>query len=258
MARRPIVAGNWKMNLDRASCRDLAAAIVARRHEASAVDIVLCPPAVYLETVGGVLAGSDVGLGGQNAHEKTSGAFTGEVAAPMLVDDGCRFVILGHSERRSLCGETDAVVNAKVKAALGAGLTPIVCVGETLADREAERTDAVVAAQVRGSLAGLAAADVARLVIAYEPVWAIGTGEVATGQDAQEVCAAIRDDLAELHGRATADSVRILYGGSVKATNVAGIMAQPDVDGCLVGGASLDADEFIGIVRYRLHPDVAV
>jgi len=247
--RRPIVAGNWKMNLDRARGRDLAAAVAARRGEARGVDLVLCPPTVYLETVGSALAdaGTDVALGGQNAHDKSGGAFTGEVAAPMLVDVGCRFVILGHSERRTLCGETDAAVNAKAKAALAAGLTPIVCVGETLAEREAGRTEAVVTSQVEGSLAGLSSADLERLVIAYEPVWAIGTGRVATPEQAQEVHALIRRLLAGLASAAVAAKVRIQYGGSVKPDNVAELAAQPDIDGALVGGASLAGADFLAI-----------
>ena len=249
MARRPIVAGNWKMNLDRSAGRSLAAAVVARRGEAAAVEFVLCPPAVYLDAVGAAVAGSDVGLGGQNAHDKTSGAFTGEVAPPMLVDVGCRYVILGHSERRTLCGETDAVVNAKTRAALAAGLTPIVCVGETLEEREAGRTRSVVETQVRGSLAGLSAADLGRVVVAYEPVWAIGTGKVATPQQAQEVHALVRAVLADLASPAVAETIRIQYGGSVKPDNAADLAAQPDIDGALVGGASLKADDFLGIAR---------
>jgi triosephosphate isomerase len=251
MSRRKIVAGNWKMNLDRRQARDLTAAVVARRGEAPAVELVLCPPSAYLETVAAGLAaaGASVGLGGQNAHDKPSGAFTGEVSPAMLVDLGCRYVILGHSERRTLCGETDAAVNAKTKAALAAGLTPIVCVGETLEEREAGRTDSVVTAQVSGSLAGIPAADLEKLVVAYEPVWAIGTGKVATPQQAQEVHALIRRLLTGLASPAVAGAVRIQYGGSVKPDNAADLAAQPDIDGALVGGASLKADDFLGIAR---------
>ncbi len=248
-ARPPIVAGNWKMNLDRAQGRALAATAVARRHEAASTELVLCPPAVYLDTVGAALAGSDIGLGAQNAHDKPSGAFTGEVAAAMLVDVGCRYVILGHSERRTLCGETDAVVNQKTKAALAAGLVPIVCVGETLEEREAGRTTDVVATQVRGSLAGLSPEHIEKLVVAYEPVWAIGTGKVATPAQAQEVHALIRRILGELATPAVANRVRIQYGGSVKPDNVADLAAQPDIDGALVGGASLKADDFLAIAK---------
>jgi triosephosphate isomerase len=182
-------------------------------------------------------------------HDKASGAFTGEVAPPMLVDLGCRFVILGHSERRTLFGETDATVNAKTRAALAAGLTPIVCVGETLAEREAGRTQAVVSGQVTGSLAALTPAEIEKLVIAYEPVWAIGTGKVATPQQAQEVHALIRGLLAKLASPEVAARVRIQYGGSVKPDNAADLAAQPDIDGALVGGASLKADDFLGIAR---------
>jgi triosephosphate isomerase len=251
MSRRKIVAGNWKMNLDRGQARALAAAVAARRGEAAAAELVLCPPALYVETVAAALAAAaaDVGLGGQNAHDKAGGAFTGEVAPAMLVDLGCRYVILGHSERRTLFGETDAFVNAKAKAALAAGLTPIVCVGETLQEREAGRTAAVVTTQVKGSLAGLGPQDLEKIVVAYEPVWAIGTGKVATPEQAQEVHALIRRLLAELASPTVAARVRIQYGGSVKPDNAAELAAQPDIDGALVGGASLKADDFLGIAK---------
>jgi len=249
MSRRKIVAGNWKMNLDRAQAADLARAVAGRQAEAKGVELVLCPPAPYLGTVGAEVGGSTVAVGGQNMHDKASGAFTGEVAPPMLLDFGCRYVILGHSERRTLFGETDAIVNAKTKAALAAGLTPIVCVGETLEEREAGRTSQVVTTQVHGSLAGLSAADLARAVIAYEPVWAIGTGKVATPTQAQEVHALIRGLLAGLSSPAVAATIRIQYGGSVKPDNAADLAVQPDIDGALVGGASLKADDFLGIAR---------
>ena len=253
MSRRKIVAGNWKMNLDRAKASELATAVAARVGEAGATEVVLCPPAPYIETVGSALgvAGnaspSGVTLGAQNMHDKASGAFTGEVAPPMLLDLGCRYVILGHSERRTLFGETDAIVNTKTKAALAAGLTPIVCVGETLEEREGGRTEAVVTTQINGSLAGLSAAGLEKTVIAYEPVWAIGTGKVATPQQAQDVHALIRSLLAKLSSPALAAAVRIQYGGSVKPDNAADLAAQPDIDGALVGGASLKADDFLGI-----------
>jgi triosephosphate isomerase len=204
-----------------------------------------------VETVGSALAGakSDVGLGAQNMHDKASGAFTGEVAPPMLVDMSCRYVILGHSERRTLFGETDAAVNVKTKAALAAGLVPIVCVGETLEEREAGKTAAVVTAQVKGSLAGLSPADLEKVVVAYEPVWAIGTGKVATPEQAQEVHALIRGLLAGLSSPEVAARVRIQYGGSVKPDNAADLARQPDIDGALVGGASLKADDFLGIAK---------
>jgi triosephosphate isomerase len=239
------------MNLDRAKAKELAAAVAARRGEAAAVELVLCPPALYVETVGSALTGakSNVGLGAQNMHDKASGAFTGEVAPPMLVDLGCRYVILGHSERRTLFGETDAAVNVKTKAALAAGLVPIVCVGETLEEREAGKTAAVVTGQVQGSLAGLSAADLEKVVVAYEPVWAIGTGKVATPEQAQEVHALIRRLLAGLSSPEVAARVRIQYGGSVKPDNAADLARQPDIDGALVGGASLKADDFLGIAK---------
>ncbi len=248
-ARTPIVAGNWKMNLDRSRGTALAAAVAGRRSEAAGVDLVVCPPAAYLVPVAEAVAsaGGDVAVGGQNASDKESGAFTGEVAPPMLLDVGCRYVILGHSERRTLFGETDAAVNAKAKAALAAGLVPIVCVGETLEEREAGRTDAVVSQQVKGSLAGLDAAALEGIVVAYEPVWAIGTGKVATPEQAQEVHALIRGLLAGLSSRATAGKIRIQYGGSVKPDNAADLAACPDIDGALVGGASLKADDFLAI-----------
>jgi len=247
--RTPIVAGNWKMNFDRARGVALATAVAGRRGEAAGVELVLCPPAVYLLPVAEAVAktGGDVAVGGQNACDKESGAFTGEVADAMLLDVGCRYVILGHSERRTLYGETDAAVNAKTKAALAAGLVPIVCVGETLADREAGRTEVVVTEQINGSLAGLDAASLEKTVVAYEPVWAIGTGKVATPEQAQQVHATIRGLLAGLSSSATAAKVRIQYGGSVKPDNAAELAACADIDGALVGGASLKADDFLAI-----------
>jgi triosephosphate isomerase len=215
MSRKSIVAGNWKMNLDRAKATELAQAVASRAKEAGSVELVLCPPSTYLTTVGTSLgltngtSASGVAVGAQNMHDKASGAFTGEIAPPMLVDLGCRFVILGHSERRTLFGETDATVNTKTKAALAAGLTPIVCVGETLEEREGNRTQAVVTTQINGSLAGLSPADIEKIVVAYEPVWAIGTGKVATPQQAQEVHALIRGLLAALASPAVAAKVRI-------------------------------------------------
>jgi triosephosphate isomerase (TIM) len=255
MSRRNIVAGNWKMNLDRAKATELAQAVASRAKDAGSVELVLCPPSTYLTTVGTALgltsgtSASGVAVGAQNMHDKASGAFTGEIAPPMLVDLGCRFVILGHSERRTLFGETDATVNTKTKAALAAGLTPIVCVGETLEEREGNRTQAVVTTQINGSLAGLSPADIEKIVVAYEPVWAIGTGKVATPQQAQEVHALIRGLLAALASPAVAAKVRIQYGGSVKPDNAADLAAQPDIDGALVGGASLKADDFLGIAK---------
>jgi triosephosphate isomerase len=246
--RRALIAGNWKMNLNRAEAVALAEAVAGAAGKFPAVDVVLCPPTVYLDTVGQKLRGSQVGLGAQNMHFEANGAFTGEVSAAMLLDLGCRYVILGHSERRHLMGETDEQVNRKVLAALAAGLTPIVCVGELLAQREAGQTRAVIGRQFTDSLAGLSSEQIGNTVIAYEPVWAIGTGKVATPQQAEEVHLDLRKMLTERYNTGLAASVRIQYGGSVKASNAAELLAQPNIDGALVGGASLKADEFLGIV----------
>lgn len=253
MSRTSIVAGNWKMNLDRGAAEALTKAVAAGRDQAGDVDVVLCPPSIYIGTVGTALSAtsggspSGVGLGAQNMSEQASGAYTGEISAGMLVDMCCGYVILGHSERRTLMGESDELVAAKVKAALAAGLTPIVCVGEQLAEREADRTHEVVSTQVRGSLAGLSADELAKVVVAYEPVWAIGTGKVATPEQAQDVHALIRSLLAKMASPEVADGIRIQYGGSVKAGNAADLAAQPDIDGALVGGASLEAEGFLAI-----------
>ena len=246
--RRPFIAGNWKMNLNRAEAVALAQAVAERSANVKNADLAVCPPSVYLEAVSKALAGSQVGLGAQNMYHEASGAFTGEVSAAMLVDLGCRYVILGHSERRHVLGETDADVNRKVIAALQAGLTPIVCVGELLAEREAGQTSAVIRRQFDGSLAGISAADMAKIVIAYEPVWAIGTGKVATPEQAEEVHLDLRKIMTERYNAGLAEQVRIQYGGSVKPSNAAELLSQSDIDGALVGGASLKADDFFGIV----------
>ena len=256
-ARKPLMAGNWKMNLNHfeaiALVQKLAFGLDDKDFDA--VEVAVLVPFTDIRSVQTLVEGDhyDIAYGAQDISVHTSGAYTGEVSGAMLAKLGCTFVTVGHSERRQYHGEADARVAAKASAAIASQIVPIVCVGEGLEIRQSGEHVAYVLEQLRGSLAGLSDEQIGELVIAYEPVWAIGTGEVATGEDAQEVCAAIRADLAG-RGTATAESVRILYGGSVKAANVAGIMAQPDVDGCLVGGASLDADEFIGIVRYRLHP----
>jgi triosephosphate isomerase len=211
------------------------------------VDLLVCPPSTYLISVGEVLKGSKVALGAQNMYFQPNGAFTGEISATMLRDVGCSHVILGHSERRHIMGETDADVNKKTVAALANDLVPIVCVGETLAEREAGQTGAVIRRQFEGSLAGLSAEQIEKIVIAYEPVWAIGTGKVATPQQAAEVHADLRRLLTEGYNGGSAEKVRILYGGSVKASNAGELLAQPNIDGALVGGASLNADDFLGI-----------
>lgn len=246
--RRPIIAGNWKMNLDRAAAVALAAAVGQRSAGIAGVDLVVFPPSVYLDAVGAALAGSSVACGAQNVYDQPNGAFTGEISTAMLVDLGCRYVILGHSERRHILGETNEEVNKKAVSALAAGLVPIVCVGELLAEREAGRTGEAIRRQFDGSLGNLSEAQIGRVVLAYEPVWAIGTGKVATPEQAEEVHKDLRKILADRYNAAIAEAVRIQYGGSVKASNAAELLAQPNVDGALVGGASLKADEFFGIV----------
>jgi len=258
VARKPLIAGNWKMNLDHREAIHTVQklAFLLNENDFDAVDVVVMPPFTDLRSVQTLVDGDklDIGYGAQDCSPHPSGAFTGDISAGMLAKLGCSMVIVGHSERRQLHAESDSLVRDKARATLGQGLVPIVCVGEGLDVREAGDAVPYVLVQVDGSLAGLTASEIGGLVIAYEPVWAIGTGRTATGADAQEVCGAIRDHVAEVWGQAAADGVRILYGGSVKATNIAEIMAQPDVDGALVGGASLDPDEFVGIVRFRLHP----
>jgi triosephosphate isomerase len=249
-ARRKLIAGNWKMNKTipegLALVRELRGLVSMLRDK---VEIAVAPPFIALQPVAKALEDSNIRLAAQNCHWEASGAFTGEVSAPMLAELGCAYVILGHSERRQFFGETDETVNKRTKAVLAAGMKPIVCVGETLAEREGGRTLAVVERQVAGGLAGFSAAEVATFVLAYEPVWAIGTGRTATSAQAQEVHKAIREQLAKLYDRATADQVRIQYGGSVKADNAAELLGQPDVDGALVGGASLKAADFAAIVK---------
>jgi triosephosphate isomerase len=245
--RTPLVAGNWKMNLRRADAIVLARAIVEQSAAVSGVELAICPPSVYLDAVSPIVAGSAVALGAQNMYHEREGAFTGEISAAMLLDLGCKYVILGHSERRHLLGETDQDVNRKLHAALAAGLKPIVCVGELLAEREAGTTAAVIRRQAEQSLAGLSAEQMRQVVIAYEPVWAIGTGKVATPQQAEEVHADLRKIIAERYNPDTAAAVRIQYGGSVKPSNAPELLAQPNIDGALVGGASLVAKDFMAI-----------
>lgn len=237
------------MNLRASSSKELAAAIVASLGSDPAVDVALCPPSIYLSLVADAVAGSPVAVGGQNLNAAGDGAFTGELNPAMLADVGCQFVILGHSERRTLFGETDAQVAEKMHAALAGHLIPIVCVGETLEQREAGQTAAVVESQIRGSLDGLDDARAAGIVIAYEPVWAIGTGKTASPEQAEEVHAMIRKLLAELFDQDVASQIRLQYGGSVKPGNAAELMAQPNIDGALVGGASLKADDFMAIIH---------
>ena len=247
--RIPFIAGNWKMNMLRESSQALVRGLREQLPGSDRVEVAVCPPNVYLQEVAAALRGSHIALGAQNMHHEKEGAFTGEVSGAMLRDIGCSHVILGHSERRQFFGETDQSVNQKVFAALSSGLTPIVCVGETLEEREAGSTQRIIDQQCRGSLARLTVEQAAKLVIAYEPVWAIGTGKTATPQQAEEVHAHIRSLIEQLFDRQTADGVRIQYGGSVKADNAAELLHQPNIDGALVGGASLKADGFAAIVK---------
>jgi triosephosphate isomerase len=246
--RRPIVAGNWKMYMTSAEARVLLSELLPGLSAIQGVEIVLCPPFLSILPVAALVEGTSIGVGAQNMHWETSGAYTGEVSAPMLAEF-CKYVIIGHSERRTYFGETDSSVNLKVKSAVTHGLIPIMCVGETLAENEAGITSEVVTRQLKDGLDGIEAQTIATLVIAYEPVWAIGTGRAATAEGANRVIAdIIRKELRDLYGDELAQTVRILYGGSVKASNAAELFRQADIDGALVGGASLKASEFVPIV----------
>ncbi len=253
MARKPMMAGNWKMNNTVGEAVVLTQEISNQydKEWPEALDIVICPPFVDLKPAKTVLDfdRTKIAVGAQNVYWEPKGAFTGEVSVPMIKEIGCACSIVGHSERRELFGETNEDVNRKVKALVGAGLCAIVCVGESLAVREAGATEKYVTAQVRAAFAGVDARDAARCVVAYEPIWAIGTGRTATPEQAQAVCAAVRATLAELFGAETAESMRVLYGGSMNPGNVEGLMAQPDIDGGLVGGASLKAESFVQLVE---------
>lgn len=247
--RRPFVAGNWKMNLDRDGAAQVARGLVQAAGHFDSVDIAVCPPTVYLQTVSEAVRGTNVGLGAQNMYHEKSGAFTGETSASMLIDVGCQYVILGHSERRRILGESNEDVCRKVHAALAAGLAPIVCVGETLREREDGKTFDIVREQLYGSLAGVKAEQAAALVIAYEPVWAIGTGLTATPQQAEEVHADLRNAVEIRFGAVLAAGLRIQYGGSVNAGNARELLTQENIDGALVGGASLKAAAFLPIIE---------
>lgn len=253
MARKPMMAGNWKMNNTVGEAVVLTQEISNQydKEWPEALDIVICPPFVDLKPAKTVLDfdRTKIAVGAQNVYWEPKGAFTGEVSVPMIKEIGCACSIVGHSERRELFGETNEDVNRKVKALVGAGLYAIVCVGESLAVREEGATEKYVTAQVRAAFAGVDARDAARCVVAYEPIWAIGTGSTATPEQAQAVCAAVRATLAELFGAETAESMRVLYGGSMNPGNVEGLMAQPDIDGGLVGGASLKAESFVQLVE---------
>ncbi len=249
--RTPFVAGNWKMVGDKTSSVALAQGVVAGSREVAGhgVQVAVIPPFVYLATVAEAISASGVALGAQDVYFEAKGAFTGEISPAMLKDVGCTYVLCGHSERRHVIGETDQLINKKVLAAIGGGLLPILCVGELLAERDGGQTEKVCERQLRAGLAGLGADKVLAVTIAYEPVWAIGTGRTATPQQAQDVHQFIRALLAKMYDKKVADEMRIQYGGSVKPDNAEELMAQKDVDGLLVGGASLKADDFVKIIE---------
>lgn len=251
--RKKIIAGNWKMNKTVAEADALASAVKRELDAEAKVDVVLCPPFTAISKVSEIVSGTQLAVGAQNMHFEASGAYTGEISAAMLREQYCRYVILGHSERRQYFGETDTSVNQKTKAALAAGLIPIVCVGETLEEREADQIESVITTQINDGLAGIDSADLKKVVIAYEPVWAIGTGKTATPEQAQEVHKLIRDLLATLSDQSTADAVRIQYGGSMKPANALELLSKPDIDGGLIGGAALDANSFVEIVKAALE-----
>ncbi|MCL3819492.1 triose-phosphate isomerase [Aeromicrobium wangtongii] len=262
-ARKPLMAGNWKSNLNHQEAvvlvQKLAWTLQDKKHDFERAEVVVIPPFTDIRSVQTLVDGDRlmIGYGAQDVSEHDGGAYTGEITAAMLAKLGCSYVVVGHSERREYHGETDAVVNVKATKALAAGISPIVCVGEGLDVRQAGEHVAYTLDQIDGSLVGLTADQMADVVIAYEPVWAIGTGEVATPEDAQEVCAAIRGRVEQTWSSEVAAATRILYGGSVKAANIAAIMAKSDVDGALVGGASLQAEEFAGIARFYAMPDLS-
>ncbi len=261
--RIPLMAGNWKMNCDNDEAWELAAAITADKGDVEGCEVVLCPPATALTTVEAAIEDTNISLGAQNIFWEESGAYTGELSGPMLLSCGCQYVIIGHSERRGrfgsadedftpelqqVFGDTDASVNRKLQTALSYGLVPIVCVGELLSERQEDQTDEVVSEQVKAALAGVQAGDAESIILAYEPVWAIGTGEVCETEEANRVCGLVRRTLAGCVGEETAEQIRILYGGSVNPANVEGLMEQSEIDGGLVGGASLQAESFCELI----------
>ena len=247
--RKPIIAGNWKMNMTPSQAKELVTDLIPLVKDA-ACDVVVCPPYVDIALVAELVKGTNIQVGAQNIHWAEKGAFTGEISAAMLKEAGAAYAIIGHSERRQYFGETDATVNSRTKAALAAGIVPIICVGESLEQRENGDTDAVVSGQVKADLADIPGEAVAGLVIAYEPIWAIGTGKTATDEQANETIGLIRETIASLYGQAVADQVRIQYGGSMNPKNVKGLMAQAQIDGGLIGGASLKAADFAQVVNY--------
>jgi triosephosphate isomerase len=249
--RKPFVAGNWKMNTDSQTSVELAKNIASGSVETAgqSVTVAVCPPFVYLQSVAKALSSSNIGVGAQDMYFEHKGAFTGEISASMLKDVGCSYCLCGHSERRHVIGESDELINKKVTAAIGGGLLPILCVGELLEEREASQTNQVVTRHVKEGLAGLNAEKLQAVTIAYEPVWAIGTGLTATPDQAQEVHDFIRELLGQMYDEKLAEEIRILYGGSVKPNNAEDLMNQEDIDGLLVGGASLKADDFLAIIQ---------
>ncbi len=249
--RKPIIAGNWKMNKTSAEARDLATKLIPLVSSVKDREIVLGPPFTSLQAVSEAIKGTNIALSAQNMHWEDKGAFTGEISAEMLLDLKCRYVIIGHSERRQYFGETDETVNKKVKQALKKGLFPIMCVGETLAEREAGKLNEIISRQVTGGLKDLSSDEMKKIVIAYEPVWAIGTGKTATPDQANEVHALIRQKVKSLYGAEIADGLRIQYGGSVTPDNVSTLMAMPDIDGALVGGASLKPESFAALANFK-------
>ena len=251
--RKAVIAGNWKMNKTRPEAKALLTELAPMVKDIKSVEIVACVPFTNLETALEATKGTNIRIGAQNCHFEKSGAFTGEISADMLVEMGVEYVVLGHSERRQYFAETDETVNKRTKAALAAGLKPIVCVGELLWERECGITEEVIARQIKLDFFGIPASDFAKCIIAYEPVWAIGTGLTATPDQAQEVCAFIRAQLAKLYDQATADAVTIQYGGSMNAGNAAELLAKPDIDGGLIGGASLKAADFNTIVQAAVN-----
>jgi len=248
--RRPIIAGNWKMNMTPSEAKTLIAELLPLVKDAKC-DVVICPPFVDIALAAELTRGTNVKVGAQNIHWADKGAFTGEISASMLKEAGAEYAIIGHSERRQYFGETDETVNSRAKAAIAAGITPIICVGESLAQREAGETDAWVAGQVAAALKDITAADAAALVIAYEPIWAIGTGKTATDEQANETIGVIRATVGSLYGEATANALRIQYGGSMNPKNVKGLMAMDEIDGGLIGGASLKPTDFAQVVNYQ-------
>jgi triosephosphate isomerase len=247
--RKPFIAGNWKMNMNTASAVSLASGLVKELEGVDSVDVAVCPPFVYLQAVAAALSASNIALGSQNVYFEEKGAFTGETSCDMLKDVCCTYAIIGHSERRHVMGETDELINKKISAAINSGLLPVFCVGELLEERQAGTTNDVVARQVKKGLEGICNERIQAVTIAYEPVWAIGTGLTATPEQAQEVHAMIRGLLTDMYGEDIAQSLRIQYGGSAKPDNTAELMSQPDVDGLLVGGASLKVEDFAAMVK---------